>query len=107
MAWRGAWAQYYQTQPRRAVGAEEAGRRGPWAVLQPLSYHEEQARRGIAREERAVAEAWPKLAAEIEGYFADLGFDWRGVLVLEGGEAVKNDDELKNYAQAAARGMVQ
>jgi 3-dehydroquinate synthase len=51
-------------------------------------------RRVLVLVERAVAEAWPKLAAEIEGYFADLGFDWRGVLVLEGGEAVKNDDEL-------------
>lgn len=51
-------------------------------------------RRVLVLVERAVASAWPTLGEQIAGYFADLGFDWRGVRVLEGGEAVKNDDRL-------------
>jgi len=52
------------------------------------------ARRVLVLVEKTVAELWPNLGLGIEGYFADLGFDWRGVRVLEGGEAVKNDEEL-------------
>ncbi|MFC7337085.1 3-dehydroquinate synthase [Haloferula chungangensis] len=51
-------------------------------------------RRVLVLVEKTVAELWPKLSSGIESYFADLGFDWRGVRVLEGGEAVKNDDDL-------------
>ncbi|MEP4078882.1 3-dehydroquinate synthase [Haloferula sp.] len=51
-------------------------------------------RRVLVLVERAVAKLWPDLSSGIEGYFADLGFDWRGVHVLQGGESVKNDDEL-------------
>jgi 3-dehydroquinate synthase len=55
---------------------------------------EGEGRRVLVTLEEAVAKAWPELARKIEGYFADLGFDWRGVHVLPGGEAVKRDDEL-------------
>jgi len=51
-------------------------------------------RRVLVLVEEAVATAWPGLAGEVEAYFADLGFDWRGLRVLAGGEAVKADDEL-------------
>jgi 3-dehydroquinate synthase len=51
-------------------------------------------RRVLILAEKRVTEWWPDLASETERYFADLGFDWRGVRILEGGEAVKNDDEL-------------
>jgi 3-dehydroquinate synthase len=44
--------------------------------------------------EESVAKAWPELTRQIETYFADLGFDWRGIQVLPGGEAVKRDDAL-------------
>jgi 3-dehydroquinate synthase len=51
-------------------------------------------RRVLTLVEQSVADAWPDLAAKAESYFADLGFDWRGLLVLPGGESVKNDDAL-------------
>ncbi len=51
-------------------------------------------RRVIALLEENVALSWPQLDRRIEFYFADLGFDWRGLHVLPGGEAVKNDDAL-------------
>jgi len=51
-------------------------------------------RRVLVLLEEAVAAAWPRLEASIEDYFADLGFDWRGVRVLAGGESVKNDQRL-------------
>ncbi|MEM1083863.1 MAG: 3-dehydroquinate synthase [Verrucomicrobiota bacterium] len=51
-------------------------------------------RRVLVLVEKRVVEWWPDLAEGIERYFADLGFDWRGVRILEGGEAVKNDDSL-------------
>lgn len=44
--------------------------------------------------EHAVARAWPDLKRRVAAYFADLGFDWRGVRTLAGGEAVKADSEL-------------
>jgi len=53
-------------------------------------------RRVLVLVEEAVAQAWPELSAQIEGYFADLGFDWRGLSVLPGGEEVKVDDALVN-----------
>jgi 3-dehydroquinate synthase len=51
-------------------------------------------RRVLVTVEESVARAWPELTRRIESYFADLGFDWRGLHVLPGGEAVKNDDVL-------------
>ena len=51
-------------------------------------------RRVLVLVEEAVAAAWPKLSWQIESYFADLGFNWRGVKVLAGGEVVKNDTSL-------------
>lgn len=51
-------------------------------------------RRVLVLVEKSVAEAWPQLAQGIESYFADLGFDWRGLQVLPGGESVKQDDAL-------------
>jgi 3-dehydroquinate synthase len=51
-------------------------------------------RRVLVAVEESVARAWPELPRQIEGYFADLGFDWRGLHVLPGGEAVKADDAL-------------
>jgi 3-dehydroquinate synthase len=51
-------------------------------------------RRVLTLVEQSVADAWPDLAVKTESYFADLGFDWRGLLVLPGGESVKNDDAL-------------
>lgn len=51
-------------------------------------------RRVLVVLEDAVAEAWPDLISEMEDYFADLGFDWRGVAILPGGEPVKADDAL-------------
>ena len=55
---------------------------------------EGQGRRVLVLVEESVSAAWPELARRIETYFADLGFDWRGLRVLPGGEAVKNDDTL-------------
>jgi 3-dehydroquinate synthase len=51
-------------------------------------------RRVLVTVEESVARAWPELTRRIESYFADLGFDWRGLHVLPGGEAVKNNDAL-------------
>lgn len=51
-------------------------------------------RRVLVVVEENVALARPGLAQGIESYFADLGFDWRGIHVLPGGESVKNDDAL-------------
>lgn len=51
-------------------------------------------RRVLVALEDAVAKAWPDLSRKIEHYFADLGFDWRGLHILPGGEAVKRDDAL-------------
>jgi 3-dehydroquinate synthase len=51
-------------------------------------------RRVLVAIEESVAQAWPDLTRQIETYFADLGFDWRGLLVLPGGEAVKRDDAV-------------
>ena len=51
-------------------------------------------RRVLVTIEESVAKAWPELARRIETYFADLGFDWRGIHILPGGEAVKADDAL-------------
>lgn len=51
-------------------------------------------RRVLVVVEENVAAAWPGLAERIEAYFADLGFDWRGLRTLPGGEAVKNDEKL-------------
>lgn len=53
-------------------------------------------RRVLVLVEESVAKAWPDLAQQVEGYFADLGFDWRGLTVLPGGEEVKVDDSLVN-----------
>lgn len=55
---------------------------------------EGEGRRVLVAVEESVAKAWPDLARQIESYFADLGFDWRGLQVLPGGEAVKVDDAL-------------
>jgi len=55
---------------------------------------EGEGRRVILTVEESVANAWPELTRKIEGYFADLGFDWRGLHILPGGEAVKTDDVL-------------
>ncbi|WP_193214464.1 3-dehydroquinate synthase [Luteolibacter marinus] len=55
---------------------------------------EGQGRRVLVVIEENVSAAWPGLARQVETYFADLGFDWRGLRVLPGGEAVKNDDAL-------------
>lgn len=51
-------------------------------------------RRVLVLAEEAVVAAWPELRRRIGGYFADLGFDWRGLRVLPGGEAVKADEAL-------------
>ncbi|QJE94565.1 3-dehydroquinate synthase [Luteolibacter luteus] len=51
-------------------------------------------RRVLVLVEESVAKAWPELSRNVETYFADLGFDWRGLHVLPGGEAVKTDDSL-------------
>ncbi len=55
---------------------------------------EGEGRRVLVTVEESVAKAWPELARKIESYFADLGFDWRGLHVLPGGETVKRDDGL-------------
>lgn len=51
-------------------------------------------RRVLVVVEEGVVAAWPHLARRIEAYFDDFGFDWRGLHVLPGGEAVKADDAL-------------
>lgn len=51
-------------------------------------------RRVLVLIEQNVASAWPSLIGQIESYFADRGFDPRGVVVLPGGEAVKNSEDL-------------
>ncbi|MBB5353704.1 3-dehydroquinate synthase [Haloferula luteola] len=51
-------------------------------------------RRVLVLVERAVVDAWPGLTRQISAYFADLGYDWRGVRILPGGETVKADDRL-------------
>lgn len=51
-------------------------------------------RRVIVFLEEAVAGAWPKLEAQIGNYFAAREFDFRGVVVLPGGEACKADDSV-------------
>ncbi len=51
-------------------------------------------RRVLVLVEERVAAAWQGLAARVEAYFADLGFDWRGLEVVPGGEAVKQDEQL-------------
>lgn len=53
-------------------------------------------RRVLVLVEEAVAMAWPDLVKQVEGYFADRGFDWRGLKILPGGEEVKVDDALVN-----------
>ncbi len=44
--------------------------------------------------EENVAAAWPRLADEARGCLARCGIDVRGIDVLSGGEAVKQDDSL-------------
>lgn len=51
-------------------------------------------RRVLAFVEEAVAAATPGLARRIDDYFKDREFDFRGVLEVPGGEAVKADDRL-------------
>ena len=51
-------------------------------------------RRVLVLVEDAVSTAWPELKRRIGEYFADLGFNWRGLRVLPGGEEVKRDDAL-------------
>lgn len=64
-------------------------------------------RRVLVTVEESVARAWPMLARQIESYFADLGFDWRGLHVLPGGEAVKADDALvRRVWEAIDRGHI-
>jgi 3-dehydroquinate synthase len=64
-------------------------------------------RRVLVTVEESVARAWPELARQIESYFADLGFDWRGLHVLPGGEAVKADDGLvRRIWEAIDRGHI-
>ena len=53
-------------------------------------------RRVLVLVEENVSQAWPELARQVEDYFADLGFDWRGMKVLPGGEEVKVNDDLVN-----------
>ena len=53
-------------------------------------------RRVLVLIEESVSIAWPDLKARITEYFADLGFNWRGLSVLPGGEDVKSDDALVN-----------
>lgn len=51
-------------------------------------------RRVIVFLEEAVAEAWPKLRQGIENYFAANDLDFRGVVILPGGEVAKADDSI-------------
>ncbi len=51
-------------------------------------------RRVLVLVEDAVFSAWPELKRRVGEYFADLGFNWRGLRVLPGGEGVKADDAL-------------
>jgi 3-dehydroquinate synthase len=51
-------------------------------------------RRVIVFLEEAVAEAWPKLKQGIETYFAAGELDFRGVVILPGGEVAKADDTV-------------
>lgn len=51
-------------------------------------------RRVIVFLEEAVADAWPNLRQEIEGFFASHDLDFRGVKVLPGGEVSKADDSV-------------
>ena len=51
-------------------------------------------RRVLVLLEDTVSKAWPDLRKQVEAYFADLGYDWRGLMVLPGGEAVKVNDDL-------------
>jgi 3-dehydroquinate synthase len=78
--------------PHRIVFTRDALAPGNRLVADLLQEHG--GGRVLALVEDAVAEAWPGLRAQAENYFADLGFDWRGIHILEGGEAVKNDDAL-------------
>ncbi|TAE73505.1 MAG: 3-dehydroquinate synthase [Verrucomicrobia bacterium] len=64
-------------------------------------------RRVLVAVEESVARAWPELTRRVESYFADLGFDWRGLHVLPGGEAVKVDDLLvRRIWEAIDRGRI-
>ena len=51
-------------------------------------------RRALVFLEEAVAEAWPRLEKSIEAYFAAGGLDFRGVVLLPGGEPAKADDSV-------------
>ncbi|MDH4443563.1 MAG: 3-dehydroquinate synthase [Akkermansiaceae bacterium] len=44
--------------------------------------------------EQAVMKAWPRLVDGVGAYFAELDFDFCGVMNFEGGEAAKADDHL-------------
>ena len=59
-------------------------------------------RRVLVAVEESVAKAWPDLPRQIEKYFSDLGFDWRGLQVLPGGEAVKADEPIATLAALGA-----
>ena len=67
---------------------------GPGNPLLGEILAEGEGRRVLVAVEESVAKAWPELTRQIETYFADLGFDWRGIQMLPGGEAVKRDDAL-------------
>jgi 3-dehydroquinate synthase len=49
-------------------------------------------RRALVLIEEAVAAAWPQLAAEIEWYLTRPDFEFRGIRILPGGEAIKADE---------------
>lgn len=51
-------------------------------------------RRVMVFVEEAVAGLWPELENEIEAYFSESEFDFRGTSVLPGGESAKMDDSL-------------
>lgn len=71
--------------------------RGAFELSNPLLadlLEEGGGRRVLVFLEEAVAAALPDLRERIEAYFADLGFDWRGVKVMPGGEPVKADGSL-------------
>jgi len=63
-------------------------------VLAEVLDEERGGRKVLVFLEHAVMNAWPRLLNEVAAYFAELDFEFCGVMVFEGGEAAKADDHL-------------
>ena len=76
----------------RIVFTRDAFSSGNPALAEIL--HEGGGRRAMVFVEETVSELWPGLEDEIQGYFAGLDLDFRGITILPGGESAKAEDHL-------------